>query len=289
MSKQKIPLHLRKAIWYSNDQKSGYEGQPINFTEMEIDHIIPERISLNPKEPDEFEKWKEKYHLSDDFDIQGIENLCPSTRIFNLSKADKGLYDESGAYDGHIIRALARAKELKPKIEVLNTKFKQQLDKRNTKKIIDVLNLIDKGEIDLNDLISEGLQIKSSDLKELEDKGRYDEILENYRRLGLKYYNFGEYFEIMSALRYAVSYRREEASFWINLFNEFLLNVYDIQVKKKAFYERTYAMFKCGESWEPIEVDILEYFSSNHLENIRIITSEEYKEFLGFDGNFEEI
>ena len=28
---------------------------------------------------------------------------------------------------------------------------------------------------------------------------------------------------------------------------------------------------------------------SNHLENIRIITSEEYKEFLGFDGNFEEI
>jgi len=28
---------------------------------------------------------------------------------------------------------------------------------------------------------------------------------------------------------------------------------------------------------------------SNHLENIRIITSEEYKEFLGFDGNFDEI
>ena len=28
---------------------------------------------------------------------------------------------------------------------------------------------------------------------------------------------------------------------------------------------------------------------SNHLENIRIIISEEYKEFLGFDGNFEEI
>jgi len=28
---------------------------------------------------------------------------------------------------------------------------------------------------------------------------------------------------------------------------------------------------------------------SNHLENIRIITSEEYREFLGFDGNFDEI
>ncbi|KKM22906.1 hypothetical protein LCGC14_1620610, partial [marine sediment metagenome] len=48
----------------------------------------------------EFEKWKEKYHLSDDFNIQGIENLCTSTRVFNLRKDDKGLYDEGGAYDG---------------------------------------------------------------------------------------------------------------------------------------------------------------------------------------------
>lgn len=262
MSKHNIPLHLRKAIWYAYDRRSGYEGQPISFTEMEIDHIIPERVSLNIKEPNEFEKWKTKYNLSDDFSIQSVENLCPSTRLFNLRKSDNGLYDESGAYDGHITRALARAKELKPKIENLKTKFKHQLDKRNTKKIIDVLNLIDKGEIDLKYLISEGLKIKSNDLKELEDRGRYDEILEKYRRLGLKYYNFGEYFEIMSALRYAVSYSRGEAGFWINLFNEFLSNTYDIQVKKKAFYERTYAMFKCGESWEPIEVEILEFFNS---------------------------
>ncbi|MBA7529085.1 hypothetical protein ES705_21277 [subsurface metagenome] len=28
---------------------------------------------------------------------------------------------------------------------------------------------------------------------------------------------------------------------------------------------------------------------SNHLKNVKIITSEEYKEFLGFDGNFGEI
>ncbi len=49
MSKQNIPLHLKKAIWYAYDKRSGYEGQPISFTEMEIDHIIPERVSLKPK------------------------------------------------------------------------------------------------------------------------------------------------------------------------------------------------------------------------------------------------
>lgn len=64
MSKQRIPLHLKKAIWYAYDRKSGYEGVPIPFTKMEIDHIIPERVSLNPREPDEFQKWKKKYNLS---------------------------------------------------------------------------------------------------------------------------------------------------------------------------------------------------------------------------------
>ncbi len=272
MSKQNIPLHLKKAIWYAYDRKSGYGGQPISFTEMEIDHIIPERVSLNPKEPDEFEKWKTKYNLSDDFSIQSIENLCPSNRLFNLRKSDNGLYDESGAYDGHIRRALNRAAELKPKIEKLKAKFKHDLDKRNTKKIIDVLNLIDKGEIDLEYLISEGLQVKFNDLRELENRERYDEILDKYRRVSIKYYNFGEYFEIMSALRYAVSYKKEEVDFWINLFNDFLSNVYDIQVKKRVFYERTYAMSKSEKSWKPIEVEILEFFKSmNDERNLEIL------------------
>lgn len=72
LTRQKIPLHLRKAIWYAYDRRSGYEGEPISFTEMEIDHIIPERVLLNPKELDEFEKWKTKCNLSYDFnDIQG--------------------------------------------------------------------------------------------------------------------------------------------------------------------------------------------------------------------------
>ena len=58
MSKQKIPIHLRKAIWIAYNCKSSYEGTPIEFLEMEIDHIIPERVLNNPKEPKELNKWK---------------------------------------------------------------------------------------------------------------------------------------------------------------------------------------------------------------------------------------
>ncbi len=272
MSKRKIPTHLKKAIWYAYDKKSGYEGVPIPFFKMVIDHIIPERIILNPKELNEFQKWKEKYNLSYDFNIQGIENLCPSTREFNLDKSDNGFYDKGGAYDDHIVRALTKAAELKPIVEHLNDKFKKELDKRSTNKLIDIINLIDKEDISLEYLIAEGLKVNFNDLKELENRERYDKILVKYQTERIKYYNFGEYFEITSALRYAVSYKRDEADFWINLFNDFLLNVYDSQVKKRVFYERTYAMFKCEKSWETIEVGILEYFRSmNEERNLEIL------------------
>jgi len=56
MSKQKFSQYLRLAIWQAYNKKSGYEGIPISFIEMEIDHIIPERVLLNPKEPSEFLK-----------------------------------------------------------------------------------------------------------------------------------------------------------------------------------------------------------------------------------------
>jgi len=111
MSKQKIPPLLKRAIWEVYGKKSGYNNIPLTYNEIEIDHIIPERVLRNPK-PGEFEKWKKKYDLDNGFDIQGIENLCPSTRQFNIEKSDKGLFDDAGTYDRYIRKALKRAKEL---------------------------------------------------------------------------------------------------------------------------------------------------------------------------------
>lgn len=110
MKKQKIPQYLRVAIYMGYNRKSGYDNVPLRISEMEIDHIIPERVVLNPKELDELEKWREKYDLEQDFNIQGIENLIPSDREFNLFKSDKGLYDEGNSCDNLIRKALMKAK-----------------------------------------------------------------------------------------------------------------------------------------------------------------------------------
>ncbi|GAH44428.1 unnamed protein product, partial [marine sediment metagenome] len=130
MSRQKFSQNIKLAIYKAYEGKSGYLKIPIQYLKMEIDHIIPERVLLNPRE-NEFEKWREKYDLEDGFDIHGLENLCPSTREFNLAKHDKGLYEKPNAYEKHIKMALIKAKELKPKIEELIKKNKKKLDLTN--------------------------------------------------------------------------------------------------------------------------------------------------------------
>ncbi len=267
MSKQIIPLYLKKAIWFAYNKKSGYEGVPITFLEMEIDHIIPERVLINPKEPNEFAKWKEKFNLEDDFHIQGIENLCPSTREFNKMKSDKGLYDKDDAYKGFIVRALIKAKQLKPKIEKLRDESKKQLDGRKTRKIINILNAVKNGDINIKTLILEGLKINYDELKDIEDLEKYNDIFDKYKSVGIRFYNFGESFEIKSAVRYSHSYKIEDIEFWINLLDEFLSKVKDNKIKNNLFYEKAYAMLKANKSWKPIEIELLEYFKSMKKEN----------------------
>lgn len=156
MSKQKFSQNLRLAIWIAHNRKSGYDNTPISFNEMEIDHIIPERVLLNPKEENEFEKWKKKYDLDDKFKIQSIENFCPSTREFNLFKSDNGLYDKTNAFDKFIIKALTKAKHLAPKIEEFRKKFKKESDQRNVVKIAQIKEEVEKGNLDLKTLILSG-------------------------------------------------------------------------------------------------------------------------------------
>ncbi len=263
MSRQNFSYHLKLAIWYASNKKSGYLDTPIGYPEMEIDHIIPERVLYNPKEPDESEKWKKKYDLEDGFDILGIENLCPSTRDFNNMKSDNGLYDETDAYSKYIRKALIRAKQLKPKVEELSKKYKKELDLRNTKLIVKVQKAVESKKVDLKPLILSGnLKIDNDEIEHLVELGKYEKIFTKYRSEGINFYNFGEYFEIKKALRYSILEKQEDIEFWIALFDNFLKNTDDNKLKKKIFYEKAYIIFKAGISWIPIEIEILEYLKS---------------------------
>ena len=267
MSKQKIPSHLKKAIWIAYGKKSGYDDIPITYYETVIDHIIPERVSNNPKEPEEFEKWKEKYDLDDDFNIQGIENFCPSTRKFNLMKGDNGLYDKAGAFDGYIRKALIKAKELKLKIQELFEKYKKESDLRRLNPRInaieDIKQFIQSLDIDPTSLIkSLDIPINRNNLTNLEENRKYNHILDKYRANGISFFNYGEYLEIKDCIRYSYNNELGEEKFWIELIDEFIDNINDDILKKKLFYEKIYAMFKVGTDLKTIEVKLQDYFRS---------------------------
>ena len=267
MSKQNIPQFLRYAIWCAHDKKSGYEGIPILFEDMEIDHIIPERVLYNPRESDEFEKWRRKYSLDNDFDIHSIENLCPSTRSFNLKKKDNGLYDKTDAFKKYIIKTLIKAKQLKPKIQELSEKYKREFDARSVKtKITDinaVKRLIKEKNIDIKNLIeSIDFPINYEEITDIKEKKKYDKILGKFRVYGITFFNYGEYLEIKDCIRFSFNNKLGEENFWLNIIDEFIEKINNDLLEKKLFYEKAFAMFKTRMEWTPIEVRLLEYFNS---------------------------
>lgn len=272
MSKQKFPQNLRLAIWSAHNKRSGYENAPITFTEMEIDHIVPERVLLNPKEENEFEKWKKKYSLDDNFKIQGIENLCPSTREFNLQKSDNGLYDKTNAYERFIVKALIKAKQLAPKIEDLRKKFKKEFDLRNALKIARIKEEVEKGNLDLKALILNGLRVDYDEIKKIEELEKYERILDKYKSQSLKLLNWGEFFEIKSAIRYSAINVKDDINFWIKIIRDFLTHVEDIKLKNNIFYELMYALFKTNQTWKEDEITLIEYLKSMESElNLEVL------------------
>ncbi len=292
MSRQNIPQFLRYAIWFAHGKKSGYEGIPISFEDIEIDHIIPERVLYNPREPDEFEKWKEKYNLDNDFDIYGIENLCPSTRKFNLMKSDNGLYDETDAFKKYIIQALIKAKQLKPKIEELYNKNKKESDARrikaNINNIEDIKKSIKSANIDIKTIIKAVDEpISYDEITEIEEKRKYDKILEKYRVNGILYFNYGEYLELKDCIRYSYGKNLGDETFWIRLIDTFMDKIENDVLKKKLFYEKAFAMFKTEKEWTPIEIELLEYFKSIRNEGNMEVLEQSANLFNIFYGEFQ--
>lgn len=73
MSKTRIEDSLRLAIYEAYEGKCFYSREPVSYIDFEVDHIIPES-----QEPD-IENIKERLGLDDDFYINSIENLVPSS------------------------------------------------------------------------------------------------------------------------------------------------------------------------------------------------------------------
>lgn len=74
---------LRVAIWEAHGRRCAYTGDPIRFTDLEIDHVVPQRLR---QRPEELRQTLHALKLPPDFDLDGIENLLPSSGRANRQK-----------------------------------------------------------------------------------------------------------------------------------------------------------------------------------------------------------
>jgi len=96
------------AIWEAHGRKCVYEGIPINWDAVQIDHILPQSLWSDVTEK---RRVFELMGLSEDFAPNDLENLLPCRALRNLQKSD-WIFDPKAA---HFYRQLA--KEIKAKVQ----------------------------------------------------------------------------------------------------------------------------------------------------------------------------
>lgn len=77
--------NVRRAIWEVYNCKCFYTGDPLGYSEMELDHIIP--VVYRDK-PYELHKILKDCGLDDDFHIDSLYNLVPTSKLNNGRKSD---------------------------------------------------------------------------------------------------------------------------------------------------------------------------------------------------------
>lgn len=98
---------VRRALYEAYGRKTFYTNEPIDYIDMEIDHILPESLK---KDKEKFQEICKEYEL-ENFELNSLYNLVPTNKYENRTKSNK-LLDKSA-----IIYYLQRAKEKVPEIE----------------------------------------------------------------------------------------------------------------------------------------------------------------------------
>ena len=85
---EKFNIHdplFRRALWEAHNKRCAYSGEPIRFSDLQVEHIIPQ------KQFEQSEKLKsllEGLGLPEDFHMDQPENLLPTLGFANRQKSD---------------------------------------------------------------------------------------------------------------------------------------------------------------------------------------------------------
>ena len=101
VKKQTIPLVMKVALYHAHDRRCIYCRELFRFNELEIEHILPQKLKENVRE---LERLLEEYGLDTDFDLEGYGNLLPNCSPCNSRKG--GMIFEREA--AHFYLAIAK-------------------------------------------------------------------------------------------------------------------------------------------------------------------------------------
>src|SRR6266536_1796879 len=85
-----LPTKIRVALWKANDRKCFFCSEPISFRDLDVDHLIPQKITRG-----DFVDLCKRLRLRGDFDVNGLYNLVPTHHDCNKRKAGSLFPDEA--------------------------------------------------------------------------------------------------------------------------------------------------------------------------------------------------
>lgn len=147
MSNQQLSLQFREALWDVHDQRCLYCKTSLLFTEMEVDHVIPEQLLSSPST---LANLKVEMGLLPSFDVLGYENLAPSCRKCNGQKHGRPFPA------GYGMIALGQVAGKLPALRAAIERKRQDRDLDNT--LRHIARSLDKGLFSPDDLM-QGIEI----------------------------------------------------------------------------------------------------------------------------------
>jgi hypothetical protein len=154
-------VFTRRAIWDVYKHKCFYTGEPLDYVDMEIDHIIPSYLKDSPEELLEILRECE---LKEDFKLDSLYNLVPTSKHENRQKSNKKLETSTilfyldrvkgnvQAIEDTIVKLKGR-RDFEKDLTMLKSHVDEQEDNKKKRKLLeDIVGFIgdDSAEFDVS-------------------------------------------------------------------------------------------------------------------------------------------
>lgn len=143
MSKLTSDDLVRAALWEAHGKRCFWHGEPIEFAQLEIDHLIPESFENKTLDLKNILKGAS---LPEDYDLQGLQNLVPSCKTCNGRKS-------AHVYSAPQLISLTHlADRILPKVETILKSKRDRMDLEET--YINAIRANGNGRWKISDLVA---------------------------------------------------------------------------------------------------------------------------------------